>query len=375
MLISLLTHFVLGGFGIAIPLVLLERNISLAEIGIIMSILPLVFLFVRILFAALADHIGWSPLFLVNWLSLLLASIIYLIANSPIDFAIGKVFEGISISAYWAVSRTATYLLSPSREAGEATKVIGMVMLGMALGCAVTGSIMSIIGAYGAFILLIIISMMLLYPTILLWSKGRKRIRLNLFRILRSLDLRGRSRNFWIVSIIMAINSLARYPLFSLVLPIFMSRELGYSYMTIGTIFMMYNVILAATVFGTMKLSLSLTRAIVQSMIYLFACIGLSKSNVLLLISVVALAIASGLGTRFYETIIANVSKDRLETLSIDIGILHIPLRIMEFSSLIIFSIIIEKFGYQVSFILSGIAYIAFSILSYLQIHKYKTIK
>jgi len=63
LLTSFLTSFVSGGFGIAIPLVLLDRNVSLAEIGVIMSILPLVFLFIRIILAALADQVGWSPIF------------------------------------------------------------------------------------------------------------------------------------------------------------------------------------------------------------------------------------------------------------------------------------------------------------------------
>jgi len=371
LLTSFLTSFVSGGLGIAIPLVLLERNVSLAEIGVIMSILPLVFLFVRILFAALADQVGWSPLFLVNWLTLTLATVIYLVARTPIDFAVGKVMEGISVSAYWAVSRTATYLLSPSREAGEATRVIGVVTLGTAIGGAITGFAMSVVGAWSSFIILIIASMMLLYPTVLLWSEGRNKTKLDLFAALKALDFRGKDRDFWCVSGIMAVNSLARYPLTSLVLPIFMSRELGYSYMMIGGIFMAYSIITALTVFTTMKTPLSLTRAIIQSAIYLVACILLpSTSETLLPVFIVLLAVAGGLGTRFYESIIAMVSKDRRETLSIDIGILHIPMRITEFTSLILYSLLTEKYGYQTPFVLSGVGYFIFSILSYLQIRK-----
>ncbi|MCD6154970.1 MAG: hypothetical protein J7J22_04280 [Candidatus Verstraetearchaeota archaeon] len=62
------------------------------------------------------------------------------------------------------------------------------------------------------------------------------------------------------------------------------------------------------------------------------------------------------------------MSKDRHETLSIDIGILHIPLRIIEFTSLILFGLLIEKFGYPIAFTISGISYVAFSIFSYLQL-------
>jgi len=66
--ITFLNYFVTGGLALIIPLLLLERNVNLAEIGFVLSILPLVFLFVRLLFAALADQVGWAPFFvLVNW--------------------------------------------------------------------------------------------------------------------------------------------------------------------------------------------------------------------------------------------------------------------------------------------------------------------
>lgn len=66
--VTFLNHFVKGGLALTIPLLLLERNVNLAEIGLVISILPLVFLFVRLLFAALADQVGWAPFFvLLNW--------------------------------------------------------------------------------------------------------------------------------------------------------------------------------------------------------------------------------------------------------------------------------------------------------------------
>jgi len=149
-----------------------------------------------------------------------------------------------------------------------------------------------------------------------------------------------------------------------------MSKEMGYDYMAIGMAFMAYNIATALTVFLTMKLPLSFIRAVIQSVIYFIACVALPSSKILLPLYITGLAIASGLGTRFYETIIAEVSKHRTKTLSIDIGILHIPMRITEFSSLILFSIIVESLGYQVTLILSGLAYMAFSILSYIQLKK-----
>jgi len=54
--IAFLNYFVSGGLTLTIPLLLLDRNVNLAEIGIVISILPLVFLSIRMLFASLADQ-------------------------------------------------------------------------------------------------------------------------------------------------------------------------------------------------------------------------------------------------------------------------------------------------------------------------------
>ncbi|MEM2136846.1 MAG: MFS transporter [Candidatus Methanomethylicia archaeon] len=367
LLITFLTYFVSSGLGIAVPLALLERNVSLTEIGIVLSILPIVFLTVRVLFAAIADQLGWSPLFMVNTISSTIATTIYLFSKSPMEFAIGKIFEGISISAYWAISRTATYMLSPNRETSEATRVIATTSIGGATGGAIIGLLMSKIGLSAAFTTLIFASIIQIYPTILLWRTGLTGNKLRLLKALKALDPRNRGWEFWYVSLIMAINSLSRYPLFSLVMPIFMAKELGYDYMTIGFINMIYLLTSSITIYSTLKMPLNIGRAIIQSIIYLLVCIALMEYKWFLPILMIMLAFSEGLSAKFYENIIAKVSKDRRETLSIDIGILHIPMRIFESSSLIIFGLIIENYGYNIVFIISGIAYIIFSTLSYME--------
>ena len=63
--ITFLNDFVSGGLTLLIPLLLLARNVSLTEIGVVLSVLPLVFLISRLLFAAVADRIGWAHIFLL----------------------------------------------------------------------------------------------------------------------------------------------------------------------------------------------------------------------------------------------------------------------------------------------------------------------
>lgn len=66
--ITFLNYFVSGGITLTIPLLLLERNVDLAEIGIVLSVLPLVFMVVRLFLAALADLVEWTRFYLLlNW--------------------------------------------------------------------------------------------------------------------------------------------------------------------------------------------------------------------------------------------------------------------------------------------------------------------
>ena len=82
--ITFLNYFVSGGLTLTIPLLLLERNVDLAEIGIVLSVLPLVFMVVRLFLAALADLVGWARFYLLlNWPGTLVSTLIYFIASSP----------------------------------------------------------------------------------------------------------------------------------------------------------------------------------------------------------------------------------------------------------------------------------------------------
>ena len=123
--ITSLNFFISGGLTLIIPLLLLERNLDLVEISLVLSILPLVFLIVRLLISLIADSRGWNRFYLLlNWPGSVLSILFYLMATSTSFFLFGKIFEAIKESSYWAVNRTAIFSLSPNREVAEATKIL-----------------------------------------------------------------------------------------------------------------------------------------------------------------------------------------------------------------------------------------------------------
>jgi hypothetical protein len=174
---------------------------------------------------------------------------------------------------------------------------------------------------------------------------------------------------FWFVSFTLAFFRLATYPLIALLLPVFMAQQLGYSYTAIGVVYMLYYVIASFATFATLKKTLSFGRVVIQSSIALFAGFILANSGSYFFALILVLALAHGLGISFYESIIAKATKNRL-TVSFDIGLLLAPLRLCEFASVLFAGFFAQYLGYVPLFVLSGIFFSTFSVLSW---HALKT--
>jgi predicted MFS family arabinose efflux permease len=200
--ITFLNFFISGGLTLSIPLLLLERNVDLVEIGLVISILPIVFLVARLLIALVADLRGWNRFYLLlNWPGSLLATFIYSIASSTPMFLIGKIVEAVKESSYWAVNRTAIFSLSPKREEKEATRSTAVLFLSTAIGSAATGLGISYFGFSLTLGVFIVAAGLIGFPAVLLWKTCKQDFRLNPAGISGLIDLRRYGRKFWFVSI------------------------------------------------------------------------------------------------------------------------------------------------------------------------------
>lgn len=56
--------------------------------------------------------------------------------------------------------------------------------------------------------------------------------------------------------------------------------------------------------------------------------------------------------------------------MSVDIGLLHIPMRLAEFSSVLLAGFVAQSFGYTPLFVASGIFFTVFSVLSLYTLRK-----
>jgi MFS family permease len=361
-----LNYFVGGALALVIPLLLLERKVSVAEIGIVLSIYPLVFLAARLLFAALADRVGWGPIFtLFNWPATLISTLIYFVANSLSAFSVGKIVEALRESAYWAANRTAIFALSPKREVKEATRMNAVIWLSTAVGSGVAGIGLTYTGFSFTLAVLAAASAAIGIPAVMLWKQRTysQAMETKPTGTGPSTNRNVRDKTFWQVSVALLFNTLATYPLLTLLLPVFMDQQLGYSYVSIGVSFLLYNVVAAIVTLGALGKPLNLKRAILQSAIGLVASFFLADSGYYFPALFLALAVQRGLGIGFFEAIVAKVTRNN-PTVSVDIGLLHVPTRLAEFASVLTAGFIAQYLGYPPLFVASGIAFAIFSILS-----------
>jgi MFS family permease len=363
--ITFLNFFISGGLALIIPLLLLERNVDLTEIGLILSVFPLVFMIVRLFLAALADLVGWARFYLIlYWPGSLISTLIFLIAASTPFFLLGKIIEGVKEAVYWAVIRTSIFSLSPKQKGKASTKNFAILLLSIAIGSAVAGFGITFLGFSFTLSVLFFASVLIGIPAWMLWQTERHSSMTRVPISFSSLDPRGRGRKFWFVSLTLALFRFAQYPLVVLLLPIFMVQQLGYNYIVTGIVSMLYYVFASFATIGTLNRKLSFGRVVVQSLIAIFVGFLLTNSGSYFIPLILALAIAHGLGIGYYESLVAKSTKNR-QTVSFDIGLLIIPQRLAEFVSVIFAGFATQYLGFMPIFVLSGISFLIFSVLSW----------
>ena len=370
--ITFLNYFISGGLTLAIPLLLLDRNVDLIDIGVVISVLPIVFMVVRLLMAIVADSKGWNRFYLLmNWPWTILSTFVYFIATSIPLFLLGKFLEALKESSYWAVSRTAIFSLAPEREEKSATRNIAVLMLSTAVGSAAAGFGIATFGFSFTFSILILAAGFIAIPAALLWKIPKQNLKSSTPRFREIVNPRRKGRVFWLVSITSVFFSLAFFPLSNLLIPVFMVQQIGYDYLIIGIAYMLYNLIVSIVIIGTLRFSLGIRRVILQSFIALFATFLLASSNYYFFGLFLALAVAEGLGWAFYESIIAKATKDK-PNVSVDIGLLIVPLRFAEFASVLYAGLIAQNIGYAPVFASSGVFFLIFSLLAFYLLKRHR---
>lgn len=231
------------------------------------------------------------------------------------------------------------------------------------MGGAIAGIGIEYIGFSSSLAVTALIALAIGIPSVMLWRSSHNTLMPKTERLLEPLKPGGRSSLFWLVSIAIMFNSLAIYPMVNLLLPVFMSQNLGYSYIAIGLLFMLYNAISAIATWLTVHLPLSFKRAAILTVVSIFASVFLAGPAFFFPALLLTLAFTRGYGIGFFEYSVMKVAKDS-KNLSVDIGWLHVPMRLAEFSSILAAGFVAQMIGYSPIFIATGIFFGVFSFMS-----------
>jgi hypothetical protein len=95
----------------------------------------------------------------------------------------------------------------------------------------------------------------------------------------------------------------------------------------------------------------------------LVATIFLASSGTFFPALLFVLAFARGLSVAFFEYAVAKVTKNS-ENVSVDVGLLHAPMRFAEFASVLAAGFFVQAVGYGPAFFATGIAFVIFSAMT-----------
>lgn len=239
--LNFIEQFKYGALTIALPLYLISRGINVEEVGLVLSLLPLAFVMVRVVSAVLADAVGVKKFFLASSVLQVVTTLVYALAITPLQFAMGKISEGMGMAFFWAVDRTAIFARSKQKKY---LTIMGVVRaFGAAVGILGAGILM----AYSSFETLFAALAMLGIAGLVVSWRVRDLGATNPKPEWKSLfAIKGRELDFWHVSASILLVNVSFMLLFAFLLPVTMNMQLGMGYLEIAVMLAAFYVCIGA---------------------------------------------------------------------------------------------------------------------------------
>ncbi|MCX8194797.1 MAG: MFS transporter [Candidatus Micrarchaeota archaeon] len=354
--LNFLDSFIFGITTVAVPLLMLERNIELGQVGLALSLSPLAKGIVRLLCASLADSKGERPFFVLNGVANFLLAPIYFFSSSPVGFAIGKAVDGARESFIWAVNRTSIMAHKPEKEHYILGGMISGRAIYFALGSLSLWLLFPAGGFEGIFALVAALGIIMT----LLSLRVRNSVRVHKppsfgFRFF------GREKRFYQTVGVLAIGGTFYTFIIYFLCPIFF-RILGFSLGEIGLFYAIYFLIFGAVLNAVSHFKVPpKATALAGSLFFLAGLGGLSFAGQQLLpYFFFTMAIGDGFLGLLWEQIIYLQAKGS-KNLSTEIAIIHLPLNVFLFVLSGVSGFVIQLFGFAPLLLLGAASLVAFS--------------
>jgi MFS family permease len=365
-ILMLFNAFFGGAFLVVIPLLLVENDVNITEIGIIFSVLPLIFTSLRINFAYVSDRIGRKGFFVLNAASRLLTNLIYYFSSSAMFFLIGKIMEGISNASFWSVNRAELYK-NPGKRAKMSSYLLALNSIGDGTGRLLAGFLIAYITFSNTLLVLVLLAALLFIPASTFKNeKGRKK-KPTTKDFLSSVKFILKERSFMRIASVFGYFAVFNALVLTFVLPIFLAEK-AVNYENIGLFLAMLSLL---TGLFTIRLvnrfdKINMNSIVFKSLILLVIPLSIFPfvDNVyFLFLLMFMLGVGNGYVNIVWEYLtVKAVEKSNL--VSFDIGMLFMPHHIVRFVALLVSGFIIQYLGYVAIFWISIVFVIIFSIKS-----------
>lgn len=344
--INFINQFFWAVIVITLPLYLIQKDIDVEEIGLILSLIPLTMIFSRTLLAMISDVIGTRVFFMLQGVFQVLTAGTYALATMPLHFGIGKVFEGVSYSFFWAVDRTAIFVTAQKRGI-EAAKMTSVRMIAGAIGLLFGGYVAYIFSFEIIYLFLVILGIV----TFVLAAKRHDTQASHDGKITKTLDLDKKHALYWEASVILGFAVVYDSLFLTFLLPVFMDISLNLDYAAIGTGMAIYFLGLGIGSYYATKLELRENKLFFFQLLTIPLLIVLPFSGEFFVPLLFIAGIGSGMMFGMYEEVVAEITKND-KNISTSIALLHAPGRIMEFIVLAASGFIFVLIGYEAVFTL-----------------------
>lgn len=365
--IQAINAFIKGVIFIVLPLLMLDRGVSVESMGVIFAVMPLVSQTSRILFGIVSDYIGRKKFYFLNGLMNIAFLGVYYLATTPLGFLLGKVTEGVRNASLWSVNRA--YLMDHSKDKEKTlVKMRGVNGVFEASGTLLAGFLVTIIFYNNTILLLILLSVMLFPNVKMLKDKVRRTISPR--AIVKALDVRHKGKKFKNFIPIFLLLGLSWGFLAGYIMPLFL-KTMGFPLKTIGLLLgvkIFFNGVFAY-VFSSIWSGKR--KVLVGGLLFSLLVALFSFSNYALLpILIVLWGAASGVADAGYESIFVSVVDH--DSLGRDIGILLIGVHLGLSINQALSGFVIASFGFPILFFVSAMLYTLFSLTAYYNMNHVK---
>ena len=360
-LIQALNSFIWGVAYIVIPILMIDRGISIKSIGLTFAILPIIFQINRIMFSIISDFIGRKKFYLLNGITNVISLAAYYTAQGPFGFLIGKFSEAIKEASLWSVNRA--YFLDHNSDENDERALVNLRIasyIPYAVGILIAGFMLTKL-QYGKTMLILTALSFLIFPNInKLIDKSKKE--LNLLSIFDSLNFKKKSEKFkkffWLFFIYGFYYGLTS----GYILPLFL-KEFDMSVENIGLIIGIQTLLGGLAVYVLRSWGKNRNKLLVGGLLSSLGLLIISTSPQNVIPIFIMMGIFMGIYDVGSKTIFIEAADE--QSLAGDIGLLMIGVNVGASLTQGISGFIISSFGFTTLFLIAAIFNSIFTVLAF----------